>query len=166
MEGFQNFIGVNLLDAVFVLLNTLLIFFCAKKFLFVPVKKMIDDRQKEIDDMYAAADTAKADAQTMRDDYEKKLNDAKQTSEEIVRDAVLRGQNRQEEIIRAANAEADAIRDKAVRDIALEKKKALNDAKDEISVVAVAIAEKVVSRKLDTADQEQLIAEFIDNLGE
>ncbi|MGM9668727.1 MAG: F0F1 ATP synthase subunit B [Faecousia sp.] len=166
MEGFQNFIGVNLLDAVFVLLNTLLIFFCAKKFLFVPVKKMIDDRQKEIDDMYAAADTAKTDAQTMRDDYEKKLNDAKQTSEEIVRDAVLRGQNRQEEIIRAANAEADAIRDKAVRDIALEKKKALNDAKDEISVVAVAIAEKVVSRKLDTADQEQLIAEFIDNLGE
>lgn len=166
MEGFQNFIGVNLLDAVFVLLNTLLIFFCAKKFLFVPVKKMIDDRQKEIDDMYAAADTAKTDAQTMRDDYEKKLNDAKLTSEEIVRDAVLRGQNRQEEIIRAANAEADAIRDKAVRDIALEKKKALNDAKDEISVVAVAIAEKVVSRKLDTADQEQLIAEFIDNLGE
>lgn len=166
MEGFQDFIGVNLLDAVFVLLNTLLIFFCAKKFLFVPVKNMIDSRQKEIDDMYAAADTARSDAEAMRSDYEQKLSQAQLTSETIVKEAVIRGQNRQEEIIRSANAEADAIREKAQRDITLEKKKAINDAKDEISVVAVAIAEKVVARKLDTDDQHALISEFIDRLGE
>lgn len=49
--GFEGFIGVNFWTALFVLLNTLTIFFVARKYLFGPVHKMITDRQKEIDDM-------------------------------------------------------------------------------------------------------------------
>ena len=79
---------------------------------------------------------------------------------------MLRGQTREEEIIRQANAEASAIMDKASADIALEKKKAINDAKNEISGIAVAIAEKVVGRELNAADQNQLVDDFIDRLGE
>ena len=48
---FESFLGVNPWTALFVLLNTLTIFFVAKKFLFGPVMKIIDDRQKEIDDL-------------------------------------------------------------------------------------------------------------------
>ena len=59
---FQSFIGVDFWTALFILLNTLAIFFVAKKKLFVPVKNMIDSRQKEIDDMYAQADEVKQDA--------------------------------------------------------------------------------------------------------
>ena len=69
-------------------------------------------------------------------------------------------------ILADANAEAEAIRQKAAADIAQEKKKALNDAKDEISGMAVAIAEKVVGRHLDVQDQQRLVDEFIDALGE
>ena len=46
-----------------------------------------------------------------------------------------------------------------------EKKKAVNDAKDEISEMAVAIAEKVVGRELNAADQASLVDHFIDELG-
>ena len=56
---FESFLGVNPWTALFVLLNTLLLFYVATKFLFVPVKNMIDSRQKEIDDLYASADSAK-----------------------------------------------------------------------------------------------------------
>ena len=56
--------------------------------------------------------------------------------------------------------------DKAASDIAQEKKKAINDAKDEISGMAMAIAEKVVGRELNSADQEKLVDEFIRKLGE
>ena len=48
---FESFIGVNFWTALAVLGNTLLIYFIGKKFLFKPVKKMIDSRQQEIDDM-------------------------------------------------------------------------------------------------------------------
>ena len=166
MERFEAFIGVNFWTALFVLLNTLTIFFVAKKFLFGPVMKIIADRQKEIDDLYHDAGNAKTSAEALEAEYRLKLESAHTTSEQIVRDAVLRGQARDEEIIRQANAEASAIMDKAAADIAQEKKKAINDAKNEISGIAVAIAEKVVGRELNTADQNQLVDEFINRLGE
>ena len=86
---------------------------------------------------------------------------AQPTSDRMVKEAVARGQNRQEEIISQANAEARAILDKAAADIAQEKKKALNDAKNEISEMAMAIAEKVVGRELNDVDQAKLVDEFI-----
>ena len=163
---FESFIGVNFWTALFVLLNTLALFFVAKKFLFVPVKDLIDSRQREVDEMYAAAANAKNDALAMQSEYRQKLAAAQATSERLVKEAVSRGQSREEEILRQANAEADAIRTKAAADIAQEKKKAINDAKDEISGIALAIAGKVVGRELTHSDQSALVDAFIDGLGE
>ena len=101
----------------------------------------------------------------MEEEYRNKLSAAADTSERIVREAVARGQSREEEILRQANAEAAAILDKASADIAQEKKKAINDAKDEISVIALAIAGKVVGRELNGEDQTRLVDSFIDELG-
>ena len=165
MGYFQDFIGVDLWTALFVLLNTLTVIFVGTKFLFKPVMNMIESRQKEIDDLYQDAGEAKEQAQAMQKEYQQKLSDAHATSEQIVRDAVSRGQAREEEIIRQASAEASAMMDKAAADIALEKKKAINDAKDEIAGIALEIAGKVVGRQLSDADQTKLVDQFIDELG-
>lgn len=166
MERFEAFIGVNFWTALFVLLNTLTIFFVAKKFLFGPVMKIIKDRQQEIDGMYESADSARAEADALRSEYQEKLSAAQATSERLVKEASARAQSREEEILRQARAEASAILDKAAADIAQEKKKAINDAKNEISDLALAIAGKVVGRTLNTQDQAALVDHFIKELGE
>ena len=163
---FESFLGVNPWTALFVLLNTLTIFFVARKFLFNPVMKIIEERQKEIDDMYSDAGQARDKANALQAEYTAKLSDAQAESDRIVKDAVVRAQHREEEILRQANAEAQSIVDKAVADAALEKKKAINDAKDEISGISLAIAEKVVERQLNAADQQKLIDQFINDLGD
>ena len=163
---FESFIGVNFWTALFVLLNFLLLFFVAKKFLFGPVMKMIQSRQQEIDDMYAQAQKAKDSAKTLEDQYREQLAVAQETGDQIVKEAMVRGKNREEEIIRQANKEAEAIREKAAADIAREKKQAMNDAKNEISSLAVEIAGKVVGTTLDTAQQEKLVDSFLEELGE
>ena len=146
---FESFIGVDFWTALFILLNTLAIFFVARKFLFGPVHKMIEDRQKEIDGMYADAGKAKADAKAMQTEYEKKLAGARETSERMVKEAMARGQKREEEIVRGANAQESSIL-----------------AKNEIAEVAVAIAGKVVGRELRPQDQAELVDHFIDELGD
>ena len=163
---FEELLGVNIWTALFTLLNTLTIYFVAKKFLFGPVMKIIADRQKEIDDLYADAGSAKTEAEAMRSEYRDRLADAHAASERIIREAVARGQAREEDIVRQAQAEASAIMDKAAADIQLEKKKALNDAKNEISDIALAIAGKVVGRELNAADQQNLVDSFIAGLGD
>ena len=164
--GPGEFLNINFFTAAFTLVNTIVLFWALKRYLFKPVMKMIADRQKEIDDLYDAANSAKKNALDMEAEYTQKLSQATETGERIVKEAVIRGQNREEEIIRQANAEAAAIMNKASADIAQEKKKAINDAKDEISVIAIAIAEKVVARELNAADQDKLVDDFIRNLGD
>jgi len=166
VSGFEEFVGVNFWTALFTLGNFIILFVVAKKFLFVPVKNMIDSRQKEIDAMYAQADAAKESAQALEEEYKAQLAAAQQTGDELVREAMLRGKNREEEIVRQANLEADAIREKAAADIAREKKKALNEAKNEISDLAMEIAGKVVGATLDSARQEELVSGFLEELGE
>ena len=164
--GPGEFLNINFFTALFTLVNTVALFFVLKKLLWGPIMKMIKDRQQEIDDMYAEADQAKSEASALRTEYEEKLAVAAQTSERIVKEAVERGQHREEDIIRQANAEADAILQKAQADIAQDKKKALNDATNEIAGLAMDIAGKVVGRSLTDADQEKLVDQFIEELGE
>lgn len=161
-----GFLNINFFTALFTLLNFLAVFFVLKHFLFKPVMKLIKDRQDEIDGMYADAGQAKESAEALQAEYEQKLSAAAETSERIVKEAMVRGQSKEEEIIRQANAEASAIMDKAAADIAQEKKKAINDAKDEISGIAMAIAEKVVGRELSAQDQDKLFDEFLKELGD
>ena len=166
MSGFENFIGFNPWTALFTLLNMVLTFLILKKFLFKPVTKMIDDRQKEIDGLYADANAAKQDAEAMRADYDRKLSEAKQTSAQIVSEAKQEANRRSDEIIRQARQDADALRQKAGTEIALEKKKALNEVKGDISKIALDIAGKVVEREMNEKDQERLIEGFLREMGD
>lgn len=166
MGQFEAFVGVNFWTALFILLNTLVIFFVAKKNLFGPVMKIITDRQKEIGDLYADAGAAKDNALAMQTEYQEKLAAAAQTSEQMVREAVVRGQKREEAILLQANQQARAMLEKATADIQQEKEKAMNEAKDEISDLAMAIAAKVVDRELNAQDHQRLVNAFIDQLGD
>lgn len=164
--GPGEFLNINFFTALFTLFNFIAVFLVLKYFLFQPVMKIIKDRQDEIDQMYDDAGKAKESAEALQAEYQQKLYAATETSEHIVKDAILRGQDKEDEIIRRANAEASAILEKAAADISQEKKKAMNDAKNEISDMALAIAEKVVGRQLKDEDQDKLFDEFISELGE
>jgi F-type H+-transporting ATPase subunit b len=164
--GFEAFLGVNPWTALFTLANTVTLFLVLKKMLFKPVLQMIEDRQNEIDDMYRQADESNRQAKALQTEYEAKFAAASEEAERLVKDAILRGQSREEEIVRQANAEADAIREKASADIAREKKQAIHDAKNEISSLAMEIAGKVVGESLDAARQEKLVNSFLEELGE
>jgi F-type H+-transporting ATPase subunit b len=161
-----SFVSIDFWTSLFALLNFLTILIVGTKFLWKPVMKIIKDRQQEIDDLYKDANTAKTSAKALEAEYQQKLAVATETGDRIVKEAVARGQAREEEILRKANADAAAIMDKASADIAMEKKKAINDAKDEISEMAMAIAGKVVGRQLTQEDHSALVDAFIDELGD
>jgi F-type H+-transporting ATPase subunit b len=166
MEGFENFIGLNPWTALFTLCNLVIVFLMLKKFLFKPVNKMIDDRQKEIDDLYADANAAKEKAASMEADYSRKLAEAKDASAQIMADAAQEANRRSDEVIRQARLDADAIRAKAERDVELERRKAFDEVRTDISRIAVDIAEKVVERELEPEDEDRLFENFLHKMGE
>jgi F-type H+-transporting ATPase subunit b len=146
--------------------NLLILYFVLRKLLFNPIKNMIDSRQKEIDDMYDNAEKNKAEAEEMRESYEKKLESATEESEEILRSAQRRALLREEEILKEAAEQARRTKERAEEQIALEKRQAMNDIKDEVSAIAIQIAEAVVARDVKAEEHEKLIDGFIDTMGD
>ena len=162
----EPFISLNIWTSIFTLCNLLIVFFVMKKFLFKLVKKMIDDRQKEIDDQYADAEKSKTDAAELKSQYETRLAEANAEKEAILKEAYRKAQLRDEEMLREAQDKAAATLRRVDEQIALEKKRAMNEIKDEVSVMAVDIASAVLARDIKASEHSDLIDSFIDNLGD
>jgi F-type H+-transporting ATPase subunit b len=165
-DAFESFVGVNVWTMLFAWCNLLILYLFLKKILFKPVKKMIDSRQQEVDDMYSNAESCEADAKAMKAEYEEKLAAAEAESEEILRNAQRRALLKEEEILKDAASEAARIRDRAEGEIALEKKRMLGEIKDEVSAMAVDIAAALIGREVSEKEQGEFIDSFIDGLGE
>ena len=163
---YQSLVAVNPLTLVAAILNLFLQLFIFKKFFYSKIMLILDQRREAADQQITDAQNAKAEAMAIKETYEKNMLEAKNQASTILERAQKTAALRGEEIIRQANEDAVAIREKASADIAQEKKKAINDAKDEISGLAMAIAGKVVGRELTAGDQSKLIDSFIDELGE
>ena len=165
LDKFESFVGVNFWTMIFACVNLLILYIFLKKLLFVPMKKMIDDRQKEIDDMYSDAESAKDGAAQLKNEYEEKISHAESESEEILKNALRRAQLKEEEILKGANEEASRVLERAEEQIALEKKRALNEVKNEVSSMAIGIASAVIERDVSESEHRDLIDDFINNIG-
>ncbi len=166
LDAFESFVGVNFWTMIFAWCNLAILYFFLRKLLFVPVKKMIDTRQKEIDDMYANAENSQQAAMTLKAEYEEKMERANEESEEILKKAVRRAQLREEDILREANDKAVRTLKRAEEQVELEKKRAINEVKDEVSDMAIGIAAAVIERDINKEEHTALIDDFIKNMGD
>ena len=141
MQNFESIVGVDFWTALFTLCNMLITFLILKKLLFKPVKKMIDDRQKEIADQYAEAERRRQEAEQAKLAYDQEIAQAKQKRDEIVREAAELAHRQ-------------------------ERRKVFNEMKTEISDIAIEIAEKVTEKEIDSDKHRELIDSFIDQIGE
>ena len=166
MELYQALItldGWTFLAQICNLMIQLVIF---KKFLLKPIRQVIADRKAKADSEIADAQKLRTEAEAMKAEYEQTLQNARTEANQIVAAAQKTATARSEEIVGEARAQAAALKQKAEADIAQERKKAVNEVKDEIGGIAMEIASKVVEREISEKDHKDLIDEFIKNVGE
>lgn len=150
---------------VFTLINTLIIFLIFRFFLYKPVCGILDKRKEMAAAEIAEAQRAKESAEKTEQEYNELLANAKQTAESMMNDAVKKAQAREAEIISEANAHAAEIRAKAEEAIERDKKRAVNEIKDEISEMIVMAASKVVEKEISEKDNEEIISKFLAEVG-
>lgn len=165
MDLYQSLVTVNPVTLIAQICNLFIQLFLAKKFFLDKVKAILDQRREAADKEITDAQAARAEAEVIKQTYEQNMKEARAKADDLLLNAQRTANSRSEEIIGQAQQAAAQIKQKAAADIEMEKKKAINDAKNEISGLALAIAGKVVARELNSADQEQMIDRFIDELG-
>ena len=166
MQLYQALITLDGWTFVAQICNLMIQLVIFKKLLLNPVKKVIAERKAKADSQIADAEKLRTEAEAMKAEYEQNLQNARTEANQIVAAAQKTAAARSEELLGEARAQAAALKQKAEADIAQERKKAVNEVKDEIGGIAMEIASKVVEREIKEEDHKDLIDEFIKNVGE
>jgi len=158
-------ISVNIWAILASLANLLILTLIVKKFLYKPVKKIMDTRRNAIDSDYARAAEARAEAEEDRKNYAAAMAAAEQTSGQIIADATRVAEHRSGEIVAEARQRATELRRQAEADAVLERKKAEDDMKREIADVSAQLTGKLLQREINEEDHRKLIDSFLQEIG-
>ena len=146
-------------------LSFLIVFFLLAKYGFPIIVDAINKRKEFIETSLVSAKEANERLATIKEEGEKLLAEAKAQQKEIISAAM---QEKQKILLAAqdeARTSAQQIVDDAAARIAAEKEKALREVRSEVAMLAIDIAEKVLSEKMSSsAEQKKGIERMIEKL--
>ena len=153
-------------DASLMIIAVFALFLIASKMLFNPVRDMMQKRQDKIKNELDTAAKDMEDAAKLKADYESKIKEIDKEAEAILSEARKKALANENKIVAEAKEEAARIIERAQTEAELEKKKAIDDVKREMIVIASMMAGKVVNASIDTAVRDSLIDETLKEIGE
>ena len=155
-----------LFDVVLVLIAVFFLFLIMSYKLFNPARKLLQDRQKRIQDDIDNASNDREEAQALKAEYEAKLKNVDKEAEAILSETRQKALKNEAKIIEEAKIEASRIIARAQEEAELEKKHAMDDMKQEMIQIASLMAQKVVAASIDTNIQDTLVEETLKEMGE
>jgi F-type H+-transporting ATPase subunit b len=130
------------------------------KFVWPPLLKAIEARQKEIADGLAAAADGRSALEVAAKKSEVTLTEAKQKASEIIAQAEKRGTQIIEEAKGNAKVEGDRIIAGAKAEIDQEVNRAKEGLRAQVSTLAIAGAEKILRKEIDANAHSELLAKL------
>lgn len=151
---------------IFAMINFAILVVGLKVFLYKPVCNMLDSRREEVINNLNSAEEAKLEAQKLKDEYAAQIQNARAEAQDIINQAAKIGEQTKADIVTEAREEASRLTAKAQAEIAREKTEALNEIRNEIADLAVLAASKVVGKTIDVADHQNMVDNFVKEVGE
>lgn len=141
----------------------LFVLFCMK-YVWPPIMAAIEKRQKEIADGLSSAERAKKNLDLAKADATERLRKAKAEAQIIIEQA-----NKQRvQMIEEAKVEAEAERNKIVAqaqiEIDAERKRAREELRKQVAMLAISGAEKIIDRSVDVAANSDIVDKLVNEL--
>lgn len=155
-----------LADSLLTIIAVFVLFLALSYFLFDPARKFLQNRQQKIAGELENAKTKEEEAAKLKEEYEAKLANIEKEADEILSAARRKGLANETRIVEAAKEEAARIIARANVEAELEKKKAADEVKKEMIVIAAAMAAKVAGASMDEGKQDALLDETLAEIGE
>ncbi|MGC2841622.1 ATP synthase F0 subunit B [Bacillus velezensis] len=153
-------------DILFQLLAMLVLLALLKKFALGPLLNIMKQREDHIAGEITSAEERNKEAQKLIEEQRILLKEAKQESQSLIENAKKLGEKQKEDIIQAARAESERLKEAARTEIVKEKEQAVSALREQVASLSVLIASKVIEKELDEQAQEQLIQDYLKEVGE
>ncbi len=132
------------------------VFFCMK-FVWPPLIGAIEERQEKIAEGLAAADKGTHDLELAKQNAAETMREAKEKAAELLDQAKKRHSEIVDSAKDDARSEADKIKAGAQAEIEQEVHRAREELRKQVSVLAVAGAEKILQRSIDATAQADIL---------
>ncbi len=154
------------INVVFTIINLLVLYFLAKKFLFDRVNQIIDQRQQMVDDEYNAAKAAREQAEADQKTYTEALAQAESEVDSILKDGKEKARVEYNRVLAQAQAEAQTEIAKAHASIARDKEETMRSIQTEVGQLVALAAGKVMETEVPEEVGQRLYQEMMTQAGE
>lgn len=158
--------GFNAGDIIFSLAIFLILLALLRKYAFGPLMNMMKERENHIAGEVEMAEKSRQEAEQYVNEQREEMQKARKEAQDIIENAKKLGEQQQEEIVKASREESERIKQSALSEIEQEKEQALSALREQVASLSVQIATKVIEKELDQKDQEKLINEYLQEVGE
>lgn len=159
-----NYLRLNVVDVVLVLISTVLIVVIAKKFFWNYAKDYLDGRQQFVTNQLEETSMKLQESTTINKQAKDELLSVRRQANDIIDQAKQAATQEAKEIKKSSMESAASIKEKALSDIRQQKIKAIEEMKDEMGEIALLTASKIVKRELDDDTQKAYVKEFIEEV--
>jgi len=157
-----NTLGINARDFIWHTINFIVLIVLLSRFLYRPIVGMLEERTRRIQESLEAAERARADVAQADREREELLASTRREIQEMMATAQQVSERIQSEARSTAQQEAQRIVETARQEAEAERAQAMAELRREVASLAVAAAERVISRSLDDQAHRQLVEQFLD----
>ncbi|MHB8813652.1 MAG: F0F1 ATP synthase subunit B [Steroidobacteraceae bacterium] len=151
--------NINLTLIIQMIVFLLLVFF-TMSFIWPPLMRAVEERQKKIAQGLAAADRGEQELQKARESADVILREARERAGLIIDQAQHRANDIMEQARAGAQQEGQRLVASAQQQIGLEASRARESLRREIGEIAVAAASKLLEREIDPRAHQELISKL------
>ena len=162
--GVAASLGLNGQLFAFQLLNFAIVAAVVWYLILKPLTKKLEERKNLIDESLDKAKQVDANLQMAEQKFQERIDEAKAESSKIVEKAFGEGEKLTVEMKKRAQKEIELVVDQARRNIKIEKEEMVADLKQETVNLIIAALEKILSEKVDSKKDKELIEETIKSL--
>lgn len=152
-------IEVGMLLAQFA--NFVIVFFVLYKFAYGPVLKLLNERTKKIEKGLKDAEESHKKLAEISEKEAAVLVEARKKAQEIIKKSEESAVIQAQEIVASAKTQTEKMLEIAKKEIDQEKEKIIAEAKSEVADLIVMATEKIISEKLDSKRDGELISAAI-----
>ena len=156
--------GQTFIDMAPPLLSFALVAWLLTYLLYKPVKRMLEARAERVASELDEASTSRMAADELKSNYEKLVRDIELERATVMEEARKIAKDRQNQILDDAKAEAAEIKERALREISVEKERIKDAVFEAIVDISTTMAERLISTKIDKTSHDRLFAEAMEEL--
>ena len=165
MELVAPLIGINP-TLVMVLITFFILYLILKKFFFEKVHDFMEAREQKVKDQFDSAEAAEKLAEEHLAEYKAQLEGLEIERRGVLKDARALADQRAEQIVSEANGHARELIRQAEAQIERERTLFAMSMREQVAMLAVYAAEKIIKKELDEEDQMLIIDEIIKQDGD